>query len=64
MNIDSKIGLRCPFRKLDGGVLQGPLLFHTFSTDINKGTESSLRKFAGETKLSGADDKPETWDAI
>lgn len=64
MSIHSKIGLRCVFRKLNGGVLQGQLLFHIFSTDINKGTESSLGKFAGETKLSGADDTPERWDAI
>lgn len=50
MSMDSKIGLTRPFRKLDGGVLQGPLLFHIFSTDIDKGIEGTLnqRKFAGE----------------
>ncbi|PKU42766.1 rna-directed dna polymerase from mobile element jockey-like [Limosa lapponica baueri] len=48
------------WRFVTSGVPQG----NTFISDIDSGIKCTLSKFAGDTKLSGAVNMPEGWDAI
>ena len=42
----------------------GPVLFTTFVGSMDSGIKCPLSNFAGDTKLSGADDRTEGRDAI
>ncbi|PKU47137.1 rna-directed dna polymerase from mobile element jockey-like [Limosa lapponica baueri] len=42
----------------------GSVLFNIFNNNINSEIKCTLSKFADDTKLTGAVDMPERWDAI
>ncbi|PKU45284.1 rna-directed dna polymerase from mobile element jockey-like [Limosa lapponica baueri] len=42
----------------------GPVLFNIFINNTDSGVKGTLSRFAENTKLSGAVDMPEAWDAI
>jgi len=46
------------------GSIMGPVLFSIFSSDTDSGIECTLSKSANSTKLSGAVNMPDGWDAI
>ena len=46
------------------GSILGTVLFSIFITNINSGIECTLSKFVHDTRLYGAVDKLEGWDAI
>ena len=47
----------------EGSVL-GPVLFNIFINDINNRIECTLSKLVDDTKVCGAVNTPEGWDAV
>ncbi|KAJ7425354.1 Ig heavy chain V region C3-like protein [Willisornis vidua] len=61
---DSKSGWTSVTSSVPQEFILGPAHFNVFIIDIDKVINCTLRKFAHDTKLSGALDTPEGWDVI
>ena len=60
----STSGQRSVMSGVPQGLVLGPILFNIFMSDTDSGVECTLGKFVDDTKLWGAVNTPERWDAI
>jgi len=60
----SMSGHRSGMSSVPGGSVLGLILFIVFINDIESGIKHTFSRFADDTKLQGAADAPEGWDAI